>query len=95
MEVGQYSTEKAVKILVGNKADMESQVSVTEAKAKADKLGYAYIDASAKSDQNVNSIFYSITRSLIQRNKDLGIIPLSVGNLHLTQGAPHNKSYCC
>lgn len=93
MEVNQYSAENAVKMLVGNKADMESQITTEEAKEKAKAMGYEYFDASAKNDLNVNSIFYLATRRLVDRNKELGIIDLPRNGV--TLGKPAVSGWCC
>ena len=93
MEVSQYSTENSVKILVGNKSDINPQISTEEAKAKADAMNYPYFDASAKNDVNVNSIFYAVTRSLIVRNKEMGIVPVKQGVV-LSQ-EPAKSKWCC
>jgi Ras-related protein Rab-2A len=95
LEVSQYVTDKSIKVLVGNKADMEAAVSEEEAKQKARSLGYEYFAASAKSDLNIKCIFYHITRALIDRNKESGIVPCSQGTgLGLRSGS-QARGWCC
>lgn len=95
VEVGQYASDKALKILVGNKSDMHAAIPLEEAESKASSLGYQYIDASAKSDVNINCIFYSIARELIKRNKDLAIVSCNSDKILLQQENNKKKSWCC
>ena len=93
MEVSQYSTENSVKVLVGNKSDMSAEVTTEEAKNKAETMKYEYFDVSAKNDVNINSIFDAVTRSLMKRNKEMGVVPVQQG-LALSK-APAKAKWCC
>lgn len=94
LEVNQYSTDKAVKVLVGNKADSDIVIGDEEGKAKAQKLGYEHFNVSAKSGNGVSELFNWITRSLIEKNKHLNIVSLNDGvKLNEAQGA--KKGWCC
>ncbi|CAE7205683.1 RABD2C [Symbiodinium sp. CCMP2592] len=57
-EVNRYVNENTCKILIGNKCDMtaERQVSTEEAKKKAEDLGIAFIECSAKDATNVEVV---------------------------------------
>ncbi|OMJ92623.1 hypothetical protein SteCoe_4633 [Stentor coeruleus] len=94
-EVNKYSSEKAMKIIVGNKSDMEAEVSLTEAQNKACSLGFRYIDASAKSDVNVSCIFTSIASELVKRSKSLGIISCGPEKILLNSESNKKKAWCC
>lgn len=94
-EVGQYAAENVLKILVGNKSDMQADVSVSEAQNKANLIGFQYIDTSAKSDINVSCIFYSIARELINRAKTGGNTLKSPEKILLQTEFNKNKSWCC
>ncbi|KAF1610573.1 UNVERIFIED_CONTAM: Ras-related protein Ral-a, partial [Eudyptes robustus] len=53
-------------ILVGNKADMESERAVSQAQAqqKAESWGVPYVETSAKTRKNVDSVFYDLMREI-------------------------------
>ncbi|OMJ76626.1 hypothetical protein SteCoe_23969 [Stentor coeruleus] len=60
--------QKAVpKLLIGNKADLNSQraVRTEDAKELADRLGIQYIETSAKNSQNVKLAFETLSRSIL------------------------------
>lgn len=94
LEVNQYSTDKAVKVLVGNKADADIVIGDEEGKAKAVKLGYEFFNVSAKSGAGVNELFNWITRSLVEKNKHLNIVSLNDG-VKLSEGQGGKKGWCC
>ena len=58
--------------LVGNKVDLNENrlVDEEEAKKKAEKLGFGYMETSAKSGENVEALFTSILRDLIKVRLD-------------------------
>lgn len=57
-------------ILVGNKIDLKNRViSYETVKTYADKLGYEYIETSAKNNINIDTPFINITKNII--NSDI------------------------
>lgn len=66
-EIEKNAAEKVNRILVGNKCDMNSMRRVTadEATALAKSYNINYIEASAKSNINVEQCFVGITREII------------------------------
>ena len=80
-EVNKYVNEDTCKILMGNKCDMESerQVSMEEAKKKADDLGIAFIEASAKMSTNVVGAFTKMSAELITKREQQGAKPPRAG----------------
>eukprot|EP00042_Codosiga_hollandica_P034276 m.239115 g.239115 ORF g.239115 m.239115 type:complete len:132 (-) comp54363_c2_seq47:46-441(-) len=58
-------------LLIGNKADLESerQVSTTEAKDYARKHGLTYIETSAKNRVNVDLCFSELVRQIRKQHK--------------------------
>ena len=75
-EVNRFGHESAVKMLVGNKADLENAVSAEEAEAKAKSFGIDYVETSAKSAYQVDLAFMTVARLLVQKRKEHGIPPI-------------------
>jgi len=73
-EVNRYVNESTCKILIGNKCDLtaERQVSTEEARKKAEDLGLAFIETSAKEATNVEGAFHMMSKELIQKREQLG-----------------------
>ncbi|XP_062511483.1 ras-related protein Rab-1-like [Corticium candelabrum] len=55
------------KVLVGNKSDLEAEVSCEEARDVAASYGMSYIETSAKLDSNVNEAFTTLTQMITER----------------------------
>lgn len=68
--------DKIPLLLVGNKSDLEDrrQVSVEEARSKADEWGVQYVETSAKTRANVDKVFFDLMREVrakkMSENKD-------------------------
>lgn len=62
--VQQHASENVVLILVGNKSDMNDKrvISTEQGQALADELGIPFIEASAKTNDNVEETFFSLAR---------------------------------
>jgi Ras-related protein Rab-1A len=89
-----YSND-TLKILVGNKADMfdERIISETQGKCLAEKLGCSFFETSAKSAQNVESIFMDVARQLIQKHQ---LRPnSSVNQIEIKQRVGDAGNQCC
>merc|ERR550532_2353532 len=73
-EVNRYVTEQTCKILIGNKADLESerQVPTEEARKKAEELGIAFIETSAKEATNIEAAFKTISAELMTKREQQG-----------------------
>ncbi|KAJ8439908.1 hypothetical protein Cgig2_003974 [Carnegiea gigantea] len=68
--IEQHASDNVNKILVGNKADMdESKRAVPTAKgqALADEYGIKFFETSAKTNLNVEEVFFSIARDIKER----------------------------
>ncbi|OMJ72815.1 hypothetical protein SteCoe_28651 [Stentor coeruleus] len=75
-EVNRYGHENAVKMIIGNKADLGNAVSKEEAEDKARSFGIEYIETSAKSSFQVDLAFMSIARQLVKKRKETGVPPI-------------------
>mmetsp|Transcript_98855 Transcript_98855/g.220708 ORF Transcript_98855/g.220708 Transcript_98855/m.220708 type:complete len:228 (-) Transcript_98855:129-812(-) len=73
-EVNKYVNESTIKMLIGNKCDMESdrQVPTEEARKKAEDLGLAFMEASAKDATNVDSAFTMMSKELSVKREQQG-----------------------
>lgn len=59
-------------LLVGNKSDLEDkrQVSVEEAKTRADQWNVNYVETSAKTRANVDKVFFDLMREIRARKME-------------------------
>lgn len=74
-EVEKYANENVIKLLVGNKCDLESarQVTFAEGKEFADSLGIQFIETSAKNTTNVEKAFFMLANEIkgrVQKSDD-------------------------
>jgi len=68
-EIDRYACQSVNKLLVGNKADLTEKkvVEYNEAKEFADSLGISFLETSAKSAQNVEEAFLTMTKQIKER----------------------------
>ena len=67
-DLDRYSDNVTQKIIVGNKNDESTrEVDADRAKNYADKNGWIYIEASAKSGNNIDHIFSTLARLLLTK----------------------------
>ena len=61
-----------LKVLIGNKTDLEDKRVITYSQGKefADTYGLKYIETSAKKNMNVNEAFETLGRELMQASDD-------------------------
>lgn len=74
-EVEKFANENVIKLLVGNKSDLESsrQVKFEEGKEFADSLGVQFIETSAKNSSNVEKAFFTLANEIkgrVQKTND-------------------------
>ncbi|XVF05561.1 hypothetical protein REPUB_Repub05bG0182800 [Reevesia pubescens] len=71
--IEQHASDNVNKILVGNKADMDESkraVPTSKGQALADEYGIKFFETSAKTNLNVEQVFFSIARDIKQRLTD-------------------------
>ncbi|KAG6434069.1 hypothetical protein SASPL_105690 [Salvia splendens] len=102
--IEQHASDNVNKILVGNKADMdESKRAVPTAKgqALADEYGIKFFETSAKTNMNVEEVFFSIARDIKQRLADSDskaepqTIKINQPDQNGGSGQAAQKSACC
>uniref|UniRef100_A0A161ZXE4 Uncharacterized protein n=1 Tax=Daucus carota subsp. sativus TaxID=79200 RepID=A0A161ZXE4_DAUCS len=102
--IEQHASDNVNKILVGNKADMDESkraVPTSKGQALADEYGIKFFEASAKTNMNVEEVFFSIAKDIKQRlaETDSKTEPQTIKINQQEQGAgtsaASQKSACC
>ena len=72
IEIEKNSSKQVLKVLIGNKTDLEDKRVVTynQGKEFADTYGLKYIETSAKKNINVRDAFETLAREIIEANLD-------------------------
>lgn len=67
LDIEKFAKEGVMRILVGNKCDLESKRSVTEQEGRefAKKYGIDYLETSAKDSLNIEDLFTKLTSNYI------------------------------
>ncbi|KAJ7520083.1 hypothetical protein O6H91_20G065800 [Diphasiastrum complanatum] len=68
--IEQHASDSVNKILIGNKADMDESkraVPTARGQALADEFGIKFFETSAKTNLNVENVFFTIARDIKQR----------------------------
>ena len=76
IEIEKNSSKNVLKVLIGNKTDLEEKrvISQNQAKEFADSYGLKYIETSAKKNLNVNEAFATLGRELMLASEDKRIV---------------------
>uniref|UniRef100_A0A2N9IHZ7 Uncharacterized protein n=1 Tax=Fagus sylvatica TaxID=28930 RepID=A0A2N9IHZ7_FAGSY len=102
--IEQHASDNVNKILVGNKADMDESkraVPTSKGQALADEYGIKFFETSAKTNLNVEEVFFSIGRDIKRRlaDTDSKVEPqtLKINKPDQTDsdGQAAQKSSCC
>ena len=72
IEIEKNANKNVLKVLIGNKTDLEDKRAVTynEGKEFADTYGLKFIETSAKKNSNVNEAFETLGREIMAANAD-------------------------
>jgi Ras-related protein Rab-1A len=72
IEIEKNASKNVYKILIGNKSDLEEkrEVSYQQGKEFADTHGMKFIETSAKTNNNVQESFYTMTNEIIASTKE-------------------------
>lgn len=67
--IEQHASDNVNKILVGNKVDMDAKrvVSMAQGQKLADEYGIKFFETSAKTNQNVEQVFFAMARDVKRR----------------------------
>jgi Ras-related protein Rab-1A len=88
IEIDKYAQESVIKLLVGNKCDMNDKrkVTVEEGQELANQYGVLFFEASAKSCSNIDLLFQTMAKvimekySVLRKDKDVKGTKLTVKN---------------
>lgn len=100
-EVDKYGNENVVKMLVGNKSDLEAnrQVKTEEGKSLADSLGIKFLETSAKDAVNVEKAFTTLSNEIKSKVQGRPVNKPAGGNANppnkLKPIQPQKKTGCC
>ncbi|KAG1359618.1 Ras-related protein RABE1c [Cocos nucifera] len=103
-QIEQHASDNVNKILVGNKADMDESkraVSTSQGQMLADEYGIKFFETSAKTNFNVEQVFFSIARDIKQRLADSDsksepqTIKISKPDAAAAPSITEQKSSCC
>lgn len=96
--VQQHASENVVLILVGNKSDMTDKrvISTEQGKALADELQIPFIEASAKTTDNVEETFFSLARRVKENvYSETADKPAATGSINVSAGGNSLSNRCC
>ncbi|XP_034205213.1 ras-related protein RABE1a-like isoform X2 [Prunus dulcis] len=102
--IEQHASVSVNKILVGNKADMDESkraVPASKGQALADEYGIKFFETSAKTNMNVEEVFFSIGRDIKQRLAESDARGTEPQTLRINEqdkaagGQAAQKSSCC
>ena len=76
IEIEKNASKNVLKVLIGNKSDLEDKrlVSYNQGKEFADTYGLKFIETSAKKNLNVNEAFETLGRELMNASSDKKIV---------------------
>ena len=101
IEIEKNSSKNVLKVLIGNKTDLEEKrvISYNQAKEFADSYGLKYIETSAKKNLNVNEAFETLGRELMAASDDKRITKQKQNKKVTVSNAqdltPEQKKGCC
>ena len=100
-EIERYACGNVVKLLVGNKADMESKraVKAEDAKRFADQYNMLFMEASAKNGTGVEEAFLALVKQIFDARIAAGPAPTvkTQEKIDLSRGSEisQSKGGCC
>ena len=74
-EIQKYAQSDVVKLLIGNKCDLESkrEIEFEEGKKLAENLGMDFLETSAKMTQGIDEAFVKMTKEVLENMKSRGV----------------------
>ena len=97
-EVERNATPQVLKILIGNKCDLEDsrQITKDEGEAFAIRNGMNFIETSAKINTNVNEAFEALAKIMVESSNKRNVIKVDKKVIKVDKGSDLNaKKKCC
>ncbi len=97
-EVERNATPQVLKILIGNKCDLDEQrqITVDEGEAFAARNGMKFIETSAKNNTNVNEAFEALAKIMVESSNKKNVIKVEKKTIKVDKVADLNaKKKCC
>ncbi|CAD1779181.1 similar to Saccharomyces cerevisiae YFL005W SEC4 Rab family GTPase essential for vesicle-mediated exocytic secretion and autophagy. Partial (no 5' end) [Maudiozyma barnettii] len=96
--VSEHANDDAQLLLVGNKSDMDTRVvTIEQGETLAKELGIPFVESSAKDDNNVDDIFFTLAK-LIQEKVDSNQVSggdTGRDGININTSSSSSKSGCC
>ena len=97
--INEKGKENIIKILVGNKTDLEDKREITfyEGKEFADNNGFQFLETSAKNNFNIDNVFEIIGKKITEKNKNEESNKSEENNKieSVQESNSDNKNKCC
>jgi len=103
--IEQHASDNVNKVLVGNKVDMDAKrvVSTAQGQKLADEYGIKFFETSAKTNQNVEEVFFTIARDIKQRLTETVVAATEAPTIQISRQDPDQaggaasrwSSSCC
>ena len=100
VEIDKFAKQGVLKVIVGNKKDLEDkrQVSKESAESLAEKYGVKYMEVSAKDNINIDELFLDTVKTLLEKHlkQKSNDIPMQTSNNNVVLNRkPIKKKKCC
>lgn len=93
-ELHENADSNVVKIIIGNKTDLEREVSTGEGRALANKAKCLFIETSAYSGNDVNTAFESLARAALEEGSVAGLRACAASQ-NLKSSQKKGSKTCC
>jgi len=95
--IDDHASDDVVKMLIGNKCDMDDKRCITRARgeALAREHGIPFLETSAKNNINIEKAFFEMTRLILKKTPDKTDEKTSGVNPGLTQGNKQSNCMNC
>ena len=105
VDIDKFGKQGVLKVIVGNKKDLEDKRQVSEELAKtfAEKNGIKFMEVSAKNNINIEQLFLDIIKSLLEKHIKAindnpsvsGVSGVNNNNIVLNKKTENKKKKCC
>ena len=99
VEIEKFGKQGVLKLIVGNKIDLEDkrQVSIEEAEAFAKNNNIQFLEVSAKNNINIEKLFLGIVKTLYEKHlKSINDnLNMSGTNVVIARNEKNKKKKCC